>query len=147
MAFSVMEGTPPPPSLVNIFKELQSDLGIDFPKTGNLVPWANRGVLLLNTVLTVRKNQPMSHNKKGWEIFTDSVISHLNEREQPIVFLLWGRPAQSKIPLITNKNHCILTAPHPSPLSASGGFFGCRHFSKTNEFLVSHGISPIDWKL
>jgi uracil-DNA glycosylase len=147
MAFSVKEGTPPPPSLVNIFKELSDDLGFKIPNTGNLTGWAKQGVLLLNTILTVRSGCAFSHSKKGWEIFTDCIISHLNEREKPIVFLLWGRPAREKQTLITNKNHYVLTAAHPSPLSASRGFFGCRHFSKTNKILTANGMQPIDWQL
>lgn len=147
MAFSVKEGTPPPPSLVNIFKELSDDLGFKIPNTGNLTGWAKQGVLLLNTILTVRSGCAFSHSKKGWEIFTDCIISHLNEREKPIVFLLWGRPAREKQTLITNKNHYVLTAAHPSPISASRGFFGCRHFSKTNKILTANGMQPIDWQL
>lgn len=147
MAFSVKEGTPPPPSLVNIFKELSDDLGFKIPNTGNLTGWAKQGVLLLNTILTVRSGCAFSHSKKGWEIFTDCIISHLNEREKPIVFLLWGRPAREKQTLITNKNHYVLNAAHPSPLSASRGFFGCRHFSKTNKILTANGMQPIDWQL
>lgn len=147
MAFSVQEGTPPPPSLVNIFKELEDDLGIKRPKSGYLMPWAKQGVLLLNTVLTVRAGAANSHRGKGWEIFTDCVISHLNNRTRPIVFLLWGNPAKQKQSLITNPIHYVLTAAHPSPLSAHYGFFGCRHFSKTNEILTKEGITPIDWQL
>ncbi|MDR0406261.1 MAG: uracil-DNA glycosylase [Clostridiales bacterium] len=147
MAFSVQAGTPPPPSLVNIFKELQSDTGAELPNGGDLTPWARQGVLLLNTVLTVRRGAAFSHSKQGWEVFTDRVITTLNARETPIVFLLWGRPAQQKQTLITNKAHYVLTAPHPSPLSASGGFFGCKHFSETNKILTAHGIAPIQWKL
>lgn len=147
LAFSVKEGTAPPPSLVNIYKELYDDIGAIIPKSGNLMSWARQGVLLLNTVLTVRAGMAFSHRKIGWEIFTDSVISHLNCREKPIVFMLWGKPAQLKKSLITNKNHYILCAPHPSPLSAFGGFFGCKHFSKTNEILISHGMEKINWKI
>lgn len=147
LCFSVKKGVAPPPSLVNIFKELQSDLGIAPSKHGELTSWAQNGVLLLNTVLTVREASPNSHKGMGWETFTDSVISALNRREKPVVFILWGANARSKTALITNPNHKILTAAHPSPLSAYNGFFGCKHFSKTNEFLTSHGIEPIDWNL
>lgn len=147
MCFSVKRGTPPPPSLQNIFKEIKSDLGIDPPQHGELTSWADNGVLLLNTVLTVREGQPNSHKGMGWEQFTDRIIQLLNERQQPMVFLLWGGNARSKARLITNPAHLVLQCAHPSPLSAYNGFFGCRHFSKTNEFLVSHGMKPIDWKL
>ena len=137
MCFSVKRGTPPPPSLQNIFKEIKSDLGIDPPQHGELTSWADNGVLLLNTVLTVREGQPNSHKGMGWEQFTDRIIQLLNERQQPMVFLLWGGNARSKARLITNPAHLVLQCAHPSPLSAYNGFFGCRHFSKTNEFLVS----------
>lgn len=147
MCFSVRKGTPPPPSLQNIFKELKSDLGIDPPNHGELTAWADSGVLLLNTVLTVREGQANSHRGMGWEQFTDRIIELLNQREQPIVFLLWGGNARSKTRLITNPQHLILQCAHPSPLSAYNGFFGCRHFSKTNEFLVQHGMQPINWRL
>ena len=147
MAFSVKEGVAIPPSLVNIFKEIKDDLGFEIPKSGYLMAWAKEGVLLLNTVLTVRAGEANSHKNKGWETFTDSIISHLNRREKPIVFLLWGAPAHKKQKLITNTNHFILTAPHPSPLSSYRGFFGCKHFSKTNELLSSIGEKPINWKL
>ena len=147
MCFSVRKGTPPPPSLQNIFKEMKSDLGIDPPQHGELTSWADNGVLLLNTVLTVREGQPNSHKGMGWEQFTDRVIQLLNERQQPMVFLLWGGNARSKARLITNPAHLVLQCAHPSPLSAYNGFFGCRHFSKTNEFLFSRGMKPIDWKL
>lgn len=146
LCFSVKKGVQKPPSLVNIFKELQSDLGIEPPSHGYLESWAKQGVLLLNTVLTVRQGQANSHKGKGWEIFTDQVIKHLNQREKPMVFLLWGANAKAKAELITNKNHLILTAAHPSPLSAFNGFFGCRHFSKANDFLSRFG-EPIDWKI
>ena len=136
MCFSVKRGTPPPPSLQNIFKEIKSDLGIDPPQHGELTSWADNGVLLLNTVLTVREGQPNSHKGMGWEQFTDRIIQLLNERQQPMVFLLWGGNARSKARLITNPAHLVLQCAHPSPLSAYNGFFGCRHFSKTNEFLV-----------
>ncbi len=147
MAFSVKPGTPPPPSLVNIYKELQSDLGIAIPQTGNLESWAKQGVLLLNAVLTVRKGAAFSHSKKGWETFTDSIITLLNKRESPIIFLLWGNPARKKKQLITNINHFVLEAPHPSPLSAFGGFFGCKHFSKTNDILLRNNAAPINWQV
>lgn len=147
LCFSVQKGVPKPPSLVNIFKELESDLGFNIPKDGILTYWAKNGVLLLNTALTVRAGQANSHKGIGWEIFTDKVISLLNERQKPVVFLLWGANARSKKSIITSPNHLILEAAHPSPLSAYNGFFGCKHFSKTNEFLISNGIEPIDWKL
>ncbi len=147
MCFSVKKGTPPPPSLQNIFKELKSDLGIDPPSHGELTAWADSGVLLLNTVLTVREGLANSHRGMGWEQFTDRIIELLNQREKPMVFLLWGGNARSKARLITNPNHLVLQCAHPSPLSAYNGFFGCRHFSKTNTFLEQHGIAPINWKL
>lgn len=147
MCFSVREGVQPPPSLVNIYKELHDDLGLPIPQTGYLMPWAKSGVLLLNTVLTVRESQPNSHKDKGWEIFTDRVIQSLNDSEKPIVFLLWGANAKAKKEMITNKKHLVLTAAHPSPLSAYNGFFGCRHFSKANDFLVQNGREPVDWNL
>ncbi len=147
LCFSVQEGTPPPPSLQNIFKEIGSDLCIPIPKSGDLTAWAKQGVMLLNTVLTVRAGQPNSHKGMGWEIFTDKVIEILNEREKPIVFLLWGSPAKAKAKLITNSRHFILSTVHPSPLSAYGGFFGCKHFSKTNEILKSIGEKEIDWSI
>ncbi len=147
MCFSVKKGVQPPPSLVNIFKELNADLGVPIPKHGQLTDWAKNGVLLLNTALTVREGQANSHRGMGWEIFTDRVIELLNEREQPIVFLLWGGNARAKKRLITSPQHLVLECAHPSPLSAYNGFFGCRHFSKTNEFLKANGISPIDWTI
>lgn len=147
MCFSVKKGVQPPPSLVNIFKELNADLGVPIPKHGQLTDWAKNGVLLLNTALTVREGQANSHRGMGWEIFTDRVIELLNEREQPIVFLLWGGNARAKKRLITSPQHLVLECTHPSPLSAYNGFFGCRHFSKTNEFLKANGISPIDWTI
>lgn len=146
LCFSVKKGTPPP-SLQNIFKELRDDLGIDPPNHGELTAWADSGVLLLNTVLTVREGAANSHKGMGWEQFTDRVIQLLNQREQPMVFLLWGGNARAKAGLITNPNHLVLQCAHPSPLSAYNGFFGCRHFSKTNEFLKQHGIQPINWQL
>ena len=147
MCFSVRKGVEPPPSLVNIFRELQSDLGIEPPSDGELTPWAKSGVLLLNTVLTVRAGQPNSHRGKGWEIFTDRVIAEVNRSDRPTVFLLWGANAKAKMPMITNPRHLVLTAAHPSPLSAYNGFFGCRHFSKANEFLVRNGRPPVNWDL
>ena len=136
-----------PPSLQNIYKELQDDLGCYIPNNGYLKKWAEQGVLLLNTVLTVRAHQANSHQGKGWEQFTDAVIRALNEQDRPIVYFLWGKPAQSKMSMLNNKNHLILTAPHPSPLSAYRGFFGCKHFSRANEFLVANGEKPIDWQI
>lgn len=147
MCFSVQKGITPPPSLVNIFKELHDDIGCTEPPHGCLQSWADQGVLLLNTVLTVRAGQANSHKGMGWEIFTDNVIRKLNEREKPMVFLLWGSNAQTKTSYITNPAHLILKAPHPSPLSAYRGFFGCRHFSKANEFLTANGMEPIDWQI
>lgn len=148
LSFSVRKGVAPPPSLINIFKEIKSDIGTDnLGRHGELISWAENGVLLLNSVLTVRANQPRSHRNIGWEIFTDNIITLLNQRETPIVFLLWGNDAKAKEKLITNPNHLILKAAHPSPLSAFNGFFGCRHFSKTNKFLNSHGIESIDWSI
>ncbi len=147
LCFSVMDGIEPPPSLKNIYQELHDDIGFEMPEGGNLTKWANQGVLLLNTILSVRENQPMSHSEIGWQRFTDAVITSLNDREQPMVFLLWGSPARRKKELITNPKHLILEAPHPSPLSAYRGFFGCRHFSKANDFLAKSGNTPIDWSL
>ena len=144
LCFSVKRGSPMPPSLRNIFKEIYDDLGIANTST-ELYPWADSGVLLLNTVLTVRRGQANSHRGKGWEIYTDHVIAKLNEREQPIVFLLWGANARAKKAIITNKSHLILEAAHPSPLSANNGFFGCRHFSKCNAFLEKNGMDPVNW--
>ncbi len=147
LCFSVQKGVPAPPSLVNIFKEIQQDIGAPIPAHGELTEWTRQGVLMLNTVLTVRAGQANSHRGLGWETFTDRIISLLNERQQPIVFLLWGANARSKTALITNKAHKILTCAHPSPFSADHGFFGCRHFSKANQFLMENGLSPIDWEL
>lgn len=147
LCFSVKPGTEIPPSLVNIYKELASDLGCEIPNNGYLVKWAEQGVLLLNTVLTVRAHQAFSHKNAGWETFTDAVIEAVNREDRPIVFLLWGAPAQRKAGMLNNPKHLILTAPHPSPLSAYRGFFGCRHFSKVNEFLKEHGEMPIDWQI
>lgn len=147
LCFSVRPGVAPPPSLQNIFKELQSDMGLPAPHSGCLIPWAKEGVLMLNTTLTVRRGQANSHSKIGWTKFTDAIIQKFNDHEQPIVFLLWGSNARSKKALITNPNHLILETVHPSPLSAHQGFFGSRHFSQCNEFLMAHGIAPIDWTL
>ena len=147
LSFSVKPGVDIPPSLVNIYKELNTDLGCYIPNNGYLVKWAEQGVLLLNAVLTVRAHAAASHQNKGWENFTDAVIRILNEVDRPIVFLLWGGFARGKKAMLTNPNHLVLEAPHPSPLSSYRGFFGCRHFSKTNEFLESHGIEPIDWQI
>lgn len=144
LCFSVQEGTELPPSLKNIYKELYSDLGIK-RQSGCLTDWAQQGVLLLNAVLTVRKGEAFSHAKHGWETFTDNVIKLLNQREKPIVFLLWGNPARAKKELITAPQHHILEAAHPSPLSASRGFFGCKHFSKTNNLLQTDGFQPVKW--
>ena len=147
LCFSVQNGVPPPPSLLNIFKELQNDIGITIPDHGNLTKWAEQGVFLLNASLTVRAGEPMSHSKIGWSTFTDAVIKTISSKKKNIVFLLWGKFAQEKRVLIDESKHCILRSVHPSPLSAYGGFFGCKHFSKTNEYLVSKGIDPIDWSL
>lgn len=147
LCFSVQKGVEPPPSLKNMFKELNSDIGMDIPNHGELTKWAKQGVLMLNTVLTVRKGMANSHRGMGWETFTDRVIEFLNVREKPIVFLLWGSPARAKKKLITNPKHFILETVHPSPLSAYNGFFGCKHFSKTNEILKSIGSTEIDWRL
>jgi len=147
LAFSVNEGVPAPPSLRNIYKELVSDVGCEMPTSPDLVPWAKQGVLLLNTTLTVRAGKPMSHAKKGWETFTDHVLATLNEKKEPVVFILWGKHAQSKKKLIDASKHFILESVHPSPLSASRGFFGSRPFSKANEFLKKNGLEPIEWCL
>jgi uracil-DNA glycosylase len=147
LSFSVPNGVPPPPSLINIFKELHSDIGIPVPKTGNLTKWAAQGVLLLNAVLTVRANEAASHAKTGWMEFTNAVISKISEKKEGIVFLLWGKFAQEKQVLIDETKHLALKAAHPSPLSAHNGFFGCKHFSKTNNYLTKQGLDPIDWTL
>ncbi len=147
LCFSVPFGIKPPPSLINIFKEIRDDLKIPIPNHGNLDYWAMQGVLLLNATLTVRANQPGSHQGKGWEQFTDRVIVRLSETKKNLVFLLWGKYAQNKAALIDSHQHHILKAPHPSPFSAHSGFFGCRHFSKTNGILEQNGISPIDWRV
>ncbi len=147
LCFSVKPGVDIPPSLVNIYKELQDDLGCYIPDNGYLVKWARQGVLMLNTVLTVRAHRANSHQGKGWEEFTDAAIRALNTQDRPIVFILWGKPAQMKKSMLNNPNHLILEAPHPSPLSAYRGFFGSRPFSKTNAFLKEHGAEPIDWQI
>lgn len=147
LCFSVMPGVETPPSLVNIYKELQDDLGFEIPNNGYLEKWARQGVLMLNTVLTVRAHMANSHQNKGWEQFTDAVIRAVNELDKPVVFFLWGKPAQSKKVMLNNPKHLILEAPHPSPLSAYRGFLGSKPFSKANEFLVSQGEEPIDWKI
>ena len=147
MCFSVKKGTPPPPSLQNIFKEINAELGLPIPPHGELTSWAKSGVLLLNTALTVREGMANSHRGHGWEIFTDRIIELLNKRDTPIVFLLWGGNARAKKSIITNPKHLILECAHPSPLSAHSGFFGCGHFKRTNEFLESNGIEPIDWRI
>lgn len=147
LCFSVKPGTEIPRSLVNIYKELHDDLGCRVPNNGYLEKWAKQGVLLLNTVLTVRAHMAGSHQGKGWEEFTDAAIRVLNEQDRPMVFILWGRPAQAKKALLNNPNHLILESPHPSPLSASRGFFGSRPFSKTNRFLEENGLAPIDWEI
>lgn len=147
LCFSVRQGVDVPPSLQNIYKEIHADLGLPIPSHGELTDWTGQGVLLLNTILSVRAHAPMSHAALGWQTFTDAVIARLNEREQPIVFLLWGSPARAKKALITNPRHLILEAPHPSPLSAHRGFFGCKHFSKCNAFLRQNGMREIDWQI
>lgn len=147
LCFSVQEGVPPPPSLINIYKEIQSDLNIPAPNHGHLIKWAEQGVLLLNASLTVEQNKPMSHSKIGWHKFTNQVIKTVSDKKDKIVFFLWGGFAKSKMSLIDNSKHLILTAAHPSPLSAHNGFFGCKHFSKANEWLKNNGKSPINWNL
>jgi len=147
LSFSVKKGIKAPPSLKNIFKEIKADLDIDPPSHGELTQWAKQGVLLLNAVLTVRASEPNSHKNIGWHIFTDNVVKLLNERQEPMVFILWGANAKQKAELVTSPHHKILTAAHPSPYSANNGFFGCRHFSTTNQFLESVGVDPINWKI
>lgn len=147
LCFSVQKGVKIPPSLVNIYKELHDDLGCYIPNNGYLEKWAKQGVLLLNTVLTVRAHTPLSHQGKGWEQFTDAVIQKVNEQDRPVVFILWGKPAQAKKKMLTNPKHLILEGPHPSPLSAFRGFFGSKPFSQTNDFLIKNGIEPIDWQI
>ena len=147
LSFSVPDGVRPPPSLQNIFKELESDLNIPRPSTGNLTPWAEQGVMLLNALLTVRATKPASHHNIGWETFTNAVIQKISDVHQGVVFLLWGKYAQQKEELIDSKKHHVLKAAHPSPYSADTGFFGCKHFSKTNKLLEASGKKPIDWRL
>ncbi len=148
LSFSVLPGkADTPPSLVNIYKELHEDLGCNIPNNGYLKKWADQGVLLLNTVLTVRAHAANSHQGKGWEKFTDAIIRAVNEKDEPVVYMLWGRPAQMKKSMLNNPKHLILEAPHPSPLSAYRGFFGCKHFSKCNEYLIANGLEPIDWQI
>lgn len=145
LSFSVPDGIDVPPSLVNMYKELYAEMGVEPKKSGNLTGWANQGVLLLNAVLTVRAHQANSHKGKGWEFFTDSIIKKISDKKENVVFLLWGANARSKKPLIDQSKHLILECAHPSPLSAYNGFFGCGHFVKTNEYLKKHGLEPIDW--
>lgn len=145
LCFSVKDGVPHPPSLQNIFKELKAELGIEPPQSGELIGWARQGVLLLNTTLTVRESSPQSHKGRGWEILTDRIISIINEKSEPVVFMLWGGNARAKKSIITNKSHLILECAHPSPLSAWNGFFGCNHFTAANDFLTSKGLKEIDW--
>ena len=147
LCFSVQNGVPPPPSLINIFKELHNDIGMKIPNHGNLTKWAEHGVFLLNASLTVRAAEPMSHSKIGWAQFTDAIIKLISDRKEHVVFFLWGKFAQDKRVLIDENKHLILRAAHPSPLSAFNGFFGCKHFSKANEYLMSKGIDPVDWSL
>ncbi|NSL91148.1 uracil-DNA glycosylase [Chitinophaga sp. Mgbs1] len=147
LSFSVLDGIKPPPSLVNIYKEMKTDLGLEIPASGNLTKWAEHGVLLLNAFLTVRASEPASHSKIGWENFTDAVIRKISDQKQNVVFLLWGRFAQDKQILIDATRHHILKAAHPSPFSADKGFFGCKHFSRTNELLQKAGIEAVDWRL
>lgn len=144
IAFAVNEGIPLPPSLVNIYKEIEQDIGVTMPRIGTLLGWEEQGVLLLNATLTVRKATPQSHSQFGWQRFTDAVTKAIAEREKPAVFMLWGAGAAAKKPLIPSR-HLVLTSPHPSPLSAHRGFFGCKHFSRANAFLAEHGMTPIDW--
>ncbi|WP_068267845.1 uracil-DNA glycosylase [Caviibacter abscessus] len=147
LAFSVKPNVAIPPSLLNMYKELNQELGCYIPNNGYLISWANQGILLLNTALTVRAHEANSHKNRGWEIFTDSIISYLNDRNEPVIFVLWGANARNKKMLITNPKHFILEAPHPSPLSASRGFFGCNHFKKINEILIKLGKEPINWQI
>lgn len=147
LAFSVREGVKVPPSLKNIYKELNADLGVEIPSMGYLKNWTKQGIMLLNTTLTVRAHQPMSHSKIGWEIFTDAVIKKINEKEEPVVFILWGNHARKRKSLITNDRHLIIEGPHPSPFSANRGFFGSRPFSRANEFLKENGIEPPTWEV
>lgn len=147
LCFSVQPDVVVPPSLKNIYKELQADLGCEIPNNGYLVKWAQQGILMLNTVLTVRAHKPLSHQGKGWEQFTDAIIEAVNAQDRPIVYMLWGKPAQRKASMLNNPKHLVLKAAHPSPLSESHGFFGCKHFSQANQFLEENGIQPIDWQI
>lgn len=147
LSFSVQKGVKLPPSLRNIYQELVSDIGCEAPKHGSLEGWAKQGVLLLNTVMTVEEGKPASHQGMGWEAFTDRIIGLLNERERPVVFILWGKHAQAKASLIDGDKHCVISSPHPSPFAARKGFFGSRPFSRTNEFLMANGMEPIDWNI
>ena len=147
LCFSVQKGVPPPPSLLNIFKELKEDIGMEIPSHGDLTHWATQGVFLLNASLTVRAGEPMSHSQIGWAPFTDAVIKTISQKKEHVVFLLWGKFAKEKISLIDTEKHLVLTAAHPSPLSAHNGFLGCKHFSTTNQYLIKNGIDPIDWHL
>ncbi len=147
LCFSVQPDVAIPPSLKNIYKELQADLGCAIPNNGYLVKWAKQGILMLNTVLTVRAHKPLSHQGKGWEQFTDAIIEAVNAQDRPIVYMLWGKPAQRKASMLNNPKHLVLKAAHPSPLSASHGFFGCKHFSQANQFLEENGMQPIDWQI
>jgi uracil-DNA glycosylase len=147
LCFSVQDGIKPPPSLVNIFKEMETDLGLPRPTSGNLENWAKQGVLMINATMTVRQSQAGSHQGKGWETFTDAVIKRISEQREGVVFLLWGRFAQNKAALIDHEKHHVLKAAHPSPFSAYNGFFGCKHFTKTNELLTKQNVEPIDWSL
>ncbi|MEG0050597.1 MAG: uracil-DNA glycosylase [Terrisporobacter sp.] len=147
LAFSVQPGVRTPPSLLNIYKELKEDLACFIPNNGYLIPWSDQGVLLLNTALTVRAHEANSHKNKGWEIFTDEIIKKLNERKDPVIFVLWGSNARKKIEIIDTSRHFVLESPHPSPLSARRGFFGCKHFSKVNDILITLGKDPINWQI
>ncbi len=147
LSFSVLPDVDVPPSLQNIYKELHDDLGLDIPNHGYLEKWARQGVLMLNTVLTVRAHQAFSHRDRGWEKLTDTIIAEVGKKREPVVFMLWGRPAQSKLSMLNNPEHLYLKAPHPSPLSAYRGFFGCKHFSKANKFLADKGMTAIDWQI
>ena len=147
MCFSVNPGIRIPPSPLNIYKEIQSEYGYPIPDNGYLMPWARQGVFLLNTVLTVQDSRPRSHAGKGWEVFTDHAVARINEKEDPVVFLLWGRDARNKAQMLDKTKHLVLEAPHPSPLSASSGFFGCGHFRKANEFLMRNGKEPVNWQI
>lgn len=147
LSFSVPDGVKIPPSLINIYKELNTEFGYPIPNTGNLTPWAKQGVLLLNSILTVKAHQPASHHGKGWEEYTDAIIRAVNDKPEPVVFMLWGNFAKEKASLITNPKHLILKTSHPSPYSANAGFLGCNHFKLCNDYLTTHGIKPIDWQI